>query len=327
MPSASQHWVNQCTDSNCFHIARYSNADSNEQHNAGNISKRLMKILITGAAGNLGTQLCKQLADSHEVAGADIVGDVSYRLDVTDYEACRRLIADIGPDIVLHPAAWTDVNGCALDPQKALLINGIGTQNLAAVTAQQGVPILYVSTNEVFDGTLDRPYTEHDNPNPINAYGYSKWYGERAITQVNPRQFIVRSAWLFAQDGRNFIHAILDAAQAGKPLRVVTNEVANPTYTNDLAVAIKRLIETERYGTYHLVNEGAVSRWHFARYVLDQAGFNDTPIERISRHEWPRPSLPPEYTALANIAGASIGISLRTWQESVRAFLDAEAAG
>ena len=286
-----------------------------------------MKILITGAAGRLGSRLVAQLQDKHLVLGADIVGEVSHELDIADYEACRRLVTDTSPDIVLHPAAWTDVNGCAQNPRKALRINGLGTGNLAAVTAQSDIPILYVSSNEVFDGALDRAYNEYDYPNPGNAYGYSKWYGERAIAQVNPRHYIVRSAWLFAHGGRNFIHAILGAARDGKPLRVVTNEVANPTYTDDLATAIARLIETERFGIYHLVNEGAVSRWQFARHVLDLSGYSETPIERISRHEWPRPSLPPEYTPLANNAGASIGIRLRPWEDSVRAFLDAEAAG
>lgn len=286
-----------------------------------------MNILITGAAGRLGSQLVARLRNQHDVADADIVREVSHQLDIADYEASRRLVAKISPDIVLHPAAWTDVNGCALDPTKALRVNGLGTGNLAAVTAQRGIPMLYISTNEVFDGAFGRAYTEYDLPNPINAYGYSKWVGERALAQVNPRHYIVRSAWLFAQGGRNFVQAILGAARAGKPLRVVTNEVANPTFTNDLAAAIVKLIETERYGIYHLVNEGAVSRWQFARFALDEAGFADTPIERISRHQWSRPSLPPEYTALANHAGASVGIRLRPWQAALRAFLDAEAAG
>ena len=286
-----------------------------------------MKILLTGAAGRVGSLLVARLCGRHEVAAADIVGAVSHELEISDYEACRRLVAHIRPDIVLHPAAWTDVNGCALDPAKALRINGLGTGNLAAVTAQCGIPMLYVSTNEVFDGRLERAYTEIDQPNPINAYGYSKWYGERALAGVNPRHYIVRSAWLFAHGGRNFLHAIIGAARAGKPLRVVTNEVANPTYTNDLAAAIARLIESERFGIYHMVNEGAVSRWRLARYALDLAGFADTPVQRISRHEWLRPSLPPEYTALANHAGASIGIRLRPWQDALRAFLDAEADG
>ena len=255
-----------------------------------------MRILLTGAAGNLGTQLLQQLAEDHDVIGADIVGDVSHILDLTDYDATRQLARRTAPEIVLHPAAWTDVNGCALNPQKALLVNGIATAHLAAITAQLAIPLLYVSSNEVFDGTLDRPYTELDQPNPINPYGYSKWYGERAIVQINPKHYIVRSSWLFAHGGGNFVQAILNAAAAGKPLRVVTNEVANPTYTNDLAFAIARLIETERFGSYHLVNEGAVSRWQFARDILDRSGYAQTPIERISRHQWQRPSLPPEYT-------------------------------
>lgn len=283
-----------------------------------------MKILITGAAGKLGTQLTKQLEKDHEVIGADILGDHLRHLDITDYPACQELMEEVKPDIVLHPAAWTDVNGCAKNPQKAILINGVGTHNMAIISAQHNIPILYISSNEVFDGKLSRPYTEFDFTNPINPYAYSKWYGERAVQHVNPKHYIVRTAWLFAHGGGNFIQAIFNAVQAGRSLRVVTNEVANPTYTNDLAVAVAQLIATQRYGIYHMVNQGAASRWDFARYALDQAGFADTPIARISRHEWQRPSLPPEYTPLDNIAGASIGITLRPWQEAIDEFLSLE---
>ena len=275
-----------------------------------------MKVLITGAGGKLGGALQVQLREKRDVIGADRA-----MLDVADYANCRRVIDEIRPDIVLHCAAWTDVNGCALDPQKALRINGAGTQNLAAATAHRGIAMLYVSSNEVFDGALRRAYNEYDTPKPINAYGYSKLYGERALAQVNPRHYIVRTAWLYARGGGNFLHAILKAAKAGKALRVVTNEVANPTATDDLAAAIAQLIESERYGAYHLVNEGAVSRWGLARFALDKAGFADRPIARISRQQWQRPSTPPEYTPLANTAAAAIGIRLRPWQEAVRDFL------
>lgn len=283
-----------------------------------------MRILITGAAGRLGRQLRRQLQTHHDLTTTDIVGDVSATADLTDYAACRRLLQSHAPDLVLHAAAWTDVDGCARDPQSALSVNGLATAHLASLTASRGIPLLYISSNEVFDGELRRCYSEYDRPNPINPYGYSKWYGERAIVQVNPKHYIVRTAWLFAHGGGNFIQAILAAAGAGKSLRVVTNEIANPTYANDLAAALGQLIESERFGIYHLVNEGAVSRWQFARSILDYAGLGDTPIERISRHEWQRPSLPPEQTALANSAGASIGIRLRPWPEALRAFLDAE---
>lgn len=284
-----------------------------------------MKILIVGAAGRLGGQMRTVLSASHEVIGADIVGDDIQPLDITDYVACQKLMQTFQPNIVLHPAAWTDVNGCALDPQKAIRINGIGAHNIAVTAFQVDAPILYISSNEVFDGRLERAYTEYDITNPINPYAYSKWYGERAVQQANPKHYIVRTAWLFAHGGGNFVQAILNAVKAGKSLRVVTNEVANPTYNNDVASAVAQLIETQRYGIYHFVNQGAVSRWQFARYILDQAGYASTPIARISRHEWQRPSLPPEYTPLANLEGASIGITLRPWQQAVDAFLEAEA--
>lgn len=278
-----------------------------------------MIILITGASGKLGSALQAALRAGHDVIGTDRT-----TLDITDYAACEQVIATEGPDILLHAAAFTDVNGCALEPEKALQVNGAGTHNLAAVTAQLGIAMLYVSSNEVFDGKLGRAYHEYDAANPLNAYGRSKRYGERALVQVNPRHYIVRTAWLFAPGGHNFIHAILAAARRGAALRVVTNEIGNPTSTCDLAAAISQLIESKRYGTYHLVNEGAVSRWGLARFALDEAGFADTAIARISSHQWQRPSQPPEYTPLANIAAASLGIRLRPWQEAARDFIAAE---
>jgi dTDP-4-dehydrorhamnose reductase len=134
----------------------------------------------------------------------------------------------------------------------------------------------------------------------------------------------VRTAWLFAHGGKNFIQSILGAAAADKPLRVVVNEIANPTYNDDLAAAILSLIETERFGIYHFVNEGACSRYQFARYALDHAGYAETPIAPISASEWSRPSMPPVYSPMVNLAGKSIGISLRPWQQAVDTFLQRE---
>ena len=278
-----------------------------------------MRILITGAGGKLGGALQNVLQAEHDVIGTD-----RSTLDITDYAACGWFIAEARPELLLHSAAYTDVNGCALDPQKALRVNGLGTHNLAAVSARRGIAMLYVSSNEVFDGKLGRAYHEYDVAKPINAYGVSQLYGERALAQVNPRHYIVRTAWLYAPGGQNFIHAILNAARQGRDLRVVTNEISNPTSTSDLAEAIGQLIESQRYGTYHLVNEGAVSRWALARFALDAAGFADIPITRISSQQWQRPSQPPEHGPLANIAAAGLGIRLRPWQEALRDFLAAE---
>lgn len=278
-----------------------------------------MRVLITGAKGKLGSLLVEQFSRQHEVIGADVD-----EFDISDYAAARQFIGDHHPDWVLHPAAWTDVDGCARDPERAVRINGIGAQNVALSAAAVNAAMLYISSNEVFDGRADRPYTEYDPTAPINPYGYSKWYGERALLSHPFRCMIVRTAWLFAHGGRNFIQAILAAAEAGKPLRVVVNEVANPTYTNDLAEALVHLVASDRQGIYHLVNEGACSRYAFARYALDRAGYSEVPIMPISSHQWPRPSLPPVYTPLANLAASSIGVRLRPWQQAVDAFLEKE---
>ncbi len=279
-----------------------------------------MRIAVTGASGRLGGRLVEVLSrEGHDVLPAD-----QAEFDITDRDATRAWINAARPEIVLHPAAWTDVDGCAREPRKAFEINGYGAMHVAQAAQEVRAPILYVSSNEVFDGRKRSPYVEHDTPLPVNPYGKSKWLGEQTVKQANARHYIVRTAWLFAHGGKNFIQSILNAARAGKPLRVVTDEVANPTYTDDLAEAIAQLIKTERYGVYHLVNEGYCSRYDFARFVLDNAGFADTPIQPITSKEWSRPSTPPDFSALENQAGRKIGVTLRPWQDAVLAFLEKE---
>lgn len=276
-----------------------------------------MRILVAGAKGRLGAVLMQLLSANHDTFGIDID-----ELDITSFSEVAQHVQSVTPDLIINAAAWTDVDGCAKDPEKAVLINGFGAQNLAIAAYHQDAAVLQVSSNEVFDGTAKRPYWEYDACNPVNPYGYSKYVGERAVIENNPRHYIVRTSWLFAHNGRNFLQAITSAADAGKTLRVVVDEIANPTYNDDLAQAITQLIETGRYGTYHLVNEGSVSRYEFARYILDRAGFSDTPIARISRHEWQRPSAPPVYSGLQNLAAKSLGITLRSWHQAVDAFLE-----
>lgn len=278
-----------------------------------------MLILLTGARGRLGSLLYTILAEQHEVTGLDLQD-----LDISDFGAVRAAVREYRPQLVINCAAWTDVDGCARDPQRALHINGLGPQHLALAAHEAGAAVLQISSNEVFDGRAARPYTEYDSTAAVNPYGYSKLYAERAIAAVNPHHYIVRTSWLFAHGGRNFVQSILQAARDGRELRVVVDEVACPTYNDDLAAAIKQLIEIGRYGVYHLTNEGACSRYAFARHLLDRSGLEDVPIAPIAAAEWPRASHPPAYTALANITGRSIGITLRPWQQAVEAFLARE---
>ena len=279
-----------------------------------------MTILITGANGRLGSQIAQRLPNNDSLLLVDLP-----QLDISDFHAVQAYFASHRPSTVIHCAAWTDVDGCANDPQHAVYVNGLGTGNLAVACANFNAEMLYISTNEVFDGArTDRPYWEYDTPNPINPYGYSKSVGEQELVRVLPRHYIVRTAWLFAHGGKNFVHSILRAAQSGKELRVVIDEIANPTYTNDLAEAVLRLLETKRYGTYHLVNEGQASRWEFARYILDHSDHSQTPIAPITSDEWQRASRPPLHGGLGNLNAAQLGITLRSWQDAVDDFLHTE---
>ncbi len=288
-----------------------------------------MRVLVAGASGRLGSLLAQKFHGQGLSVLATGTEDtlnttVTTPLDITDFHAVRRVVNDFKPDIVINSAAWTDVDGCTRDPEKAIRINSFGAQNLANVAFECGAWILHMSSNEVFSGKTQTPYHEYDVTQAINPYGYSKWLAERAVMAVNPRHMIVRTAWLFAHGGKNFIQSVLGAVRAGKPLRVVTDESANPTYATDLAEALTQLVQLQRAGIYHLVNQGYASRWEFARYLLDASGFQDVPIEKITLAEFGRPSTPPEFSPLNNTIAASCGIQLRSWQAAVDAFLEYE---
>jgi len=276
-----------------------------------------MRMVLTGHKGQLGRALLPLLA-GHEVAGVDLP-----EYDITDRGALRAAIRDFRPDLILHPAAMTDVEGCARDPDLAYRVNGMGTQNVALAAAEVGAEMLYVSTNEVFDGQATEPYHEWAPRNPINAYGRSKLAGEWYVQNLLTRFFIVRTAWLYAPGGRNFPHRILQLADERGSLKVVADEVGNPTYVVDLARAIVALIETHAYGIYHAVNAGAASRYDFAREILRLSGRESIPVEPLALAEFQRASTPPAYAPLANNAAAALGITFRPWQAALAEFLSA----
>jgi dTDP-4-dehydrorhamnose reductase len=276
-----------------------------------------MRIVVTGSRGRLGAWLCDQFA----ARGDDVVGLDRHNVDLTDAKATRRLIVDAAPDVVLHTAAWTDVDGCAREPERAVLHNGLAAGHVAQAALAASARIISVSTNEVFDGTATAPYREFDRAAPANAYGYSKWVGEELTRAANPDHTIVRTSWLFANEGKSFPAAILAAATSGRPLRVVTDETASPTYAPDLADALVLLTQIPVTGTLHFVNEGICSRFELARTLLDQAGLGDVPIEAILSTDWPRPSTPPRYSPLTNQIGTLVGIRLRSWKEAISAYV------
>ncbi len=275
-----------------------------------------MRILITGHKGQLGRALWAALEAGHDLLGLDLP-----EADITDRAALTATVRDFRPHLILHPAAMTDVDGCARNPALAYRVNGMGTQNVALAAAEVGAELLYVSTNEVFDGEADAPYDEWATRHPVNAYGRSKLAGEWYVEHLLRRFYIVRTAWLYAPGGRNFPHRILQLADEHGHLRVVADEIGNPTYVADLAEAIVRLIETHAYGIYHLVNEGIASRYDFALEILRLSGRGDLPVEPIPQVAYTRASTPPRYAPLANNAAAALGIRLRPWKAALADFL------
>ena len=271
-----------------------------------------MRIAITGHKGQLGQELLRVL-QKEVILGLDIPEQ-----DITDARGIATTITDSHPDVVIHSAALTDVERCAQDPELALRVNGLGTRNVALACQRCGAALVAVSTNEVFDGTKGRPYYEHEPPNPINAYARSKWAGEVYARMFLTHLYIVRTAWLYGRGGNNFPAKIVQAADKYGRLRVVCDEISSPTFAPDLAEAIANLVHTEQYGIYHLTNEGACSRYEFARRILELAGRADVPIEPITSDQWPRASTPPLHCVIRNFAGTQIGITLRHWDDALR---------
>ncbi len=272
-----------------------------------------MRILITGHKGQLGRALQRRLP---EAVGLDLP-----EVDICDSLALGRVMAAERPELILHCAAMTDVDGAARDPALAYRINGLGTQNVALAAARAGAALVHISTNEVFDGTRRSPYYEFDATNPINAYARSKLAGEWFATHLLTKFYVVRTAWLSAAGGRNFVHRILQLADERGQLRVVTDEVANPTFVEDLAEALLKLIATQHYGIYHLTNAGYCSRYEYACKALELSGRGHVPVEPITLADYPRASTPPPFAPLANTAAAALGITLRPWEEALAEFL------
>jgi dTDP-4-dehydrorhamnose reductase len=277
-----------------------------------------MRIVITGALGQLG-QTLRFVLKHHDLTLTDLP-----ETDITVREAIEDVIHSAQAELVIHCAAYTDVDGCARNPKLAYQVNALGTQNIALCCMKYGAELLHVSTNEVFRGDRQEGYQEWMPLAPANSYGTSKAMAESYILNHLSRYYIVRTSWLYSRIGHNFIHAILNKARRDGEVRVVTDEIANPTYVKDLADAIAALIDTHHYGIYHFTNEGSCSRWEFANEIIRLAGLMDVKNTPIVSADYMRVSNPPAYAALHNINGSLIGITLRPWQEALADYISSE---
>ncbi|NNE09694.1 MAG: dTDP-4-dehydrorhamnose reductase [Gemmatimonadetes bacterium] len=283
-----------------------------------------MRILITGGRGMLGSALYR-LAPAH--VSPDPVGH--YELDVASEASVRAAITEREPDAVIHCAAWTAVDACEKDVERAFRVNADGPKFLARETAKRGIRLVHISTDFVFDGVKRTPYVESDATDPLSVYGRSKQAGEENVIRSHPGALIVRTSWTFGREGDgDFVRSILSAVRNGTKLRVVTDQVGSPTYVDDLAEAIYALLPTEETGVFHVANTGETDRYHFARAVLDGSGYPNVPIDAIKAAELKLPAPRPAYSTLGSerLPISSLA-ALRDWRSALHARLTAGPAG
>ncbi len=270
-------------------------------------------IMITGGSGQLGSEIIRQLRD----AGRPFLAPHRAELDVTDVDQTKGFIYRSSPDIIIHCAAFTDVELAEEQEARAFLVNEEGTSYIAEAASAVGAVLVYISTDYVFDGKKKAPYEEGDHPAPLNAYGRSKLAGEEAVRKAAPRHYIVRTSWVFGGGGPNFIKKILTLSETNDTLKVVDDVLGSPTYTVDLAGAIIQLIETHRFGTFHLANAGACSWRELADESIRLSG-KKTIILPCPSKEYPSKAARPLYSVLANQKAPP----LPPWKDAVKRYLD-----
>ncbi|MBD2845917.1 dTDP-4-dehydrorhamnose reductase [Paenibacillus sp. IB182496] len=276
-----------------------------------------MSVLVTGAGGQLG----RELALLPEQPGIEVVALTRAELDVTELEACRRVLAHHRPDAVLHCAAYTAVDRAEAEPEAAWRVNAAGTRHLALAAREHGAKLCYVSTDYVFDGSGSVPYDEYAGTNPQTVYGRTKLAGERLALTLHPRCFVVRTSWVYGRHGANFVNTMLQLAQTKDEVQVVRDQIGCPTYTRDLAVFLLELVQTEQYGIYHASNAGSCS-WHeFAAAIFELSGSRTRALP-CTTAEFPRPAPRPSYSVLGDLALRGSGLTpLRPWREALAAYL------
>ncbi|MEW5722774.1 MAG: dTDP-4-dehydrorhamnose reductase [Thermodesulfobacteriota bacterium] len=289
-----------------------------------------MKVLVTGAGG----QLSRELVRLGLAAGLRLVGLTRAELDVTDPAAVRRAVAEGGYGLVVNAAAYTDVDRAETEPEKALAVNRDGPARLAAACARQGLPLVHVSTDYVFDGEKGAPYKETDPAHPVNEYGRSKAEGEAEVRRLLPEHLIVRTSWLCGPGGRNFVTTMLALARTQETLRVVTDQCGCPTYAADLAraiLALARRLEEGRpgpFGTYHFCGRGRASRYNLALRTIALARRHESlkvkNVEPALTSEFPAPARRPADSTLdCSLFELTFGFGPPDWEDGLSRLIEA----
>ncbi len=277
-----------------------------------------MRIVITGADGQLGTDL-RQALSGHHLTALDLPA-----FDLT-HPDCGGAIVAAEPEVVIHTGAYTDVDGAERNPGLAMRVNADGTQRVARAAAHTGARLIYLSTDYVFDGRETRPYIETDPTNPINAYGESKRVGEQRALDGCENTLILRTAWLYGRQGKNFVNTLLQLAAERPVLKVVADQRGCPTFAVDLAGMIARLVTHPAQGILHLTNEGHCTWYDFASEIVRLSG-HQVSVEPIGTADMPRPAKRPAYSVLSANRLHHLGFSMPSWQDGLHRFVKAEPA-
>ena len=277
-----------------------------------------MKILVTGVNGQLGYDVMNELAKR----GIEGVGTDVDNMDVTDAAACQRVIKEVGPDAVMHCAAYTAVDAAEENVELCRKINGEGTRNIAEVCRELDIPMMYISTDYVFDGQGERPWEPDYERHPLNVYGQTKYEGELAVEELLDKYFIVRIAWVFGVNGKNFIKTMLRLGRERGKVSVVNDQIGSPTYTYDLARLLVDMIQTDKYGRYHATNEGLCSWYEFACEIFKKAGMDHVEVTPVTSGEFPVKAVRPSNSRMSKEKLTENGFErLPSWQDALERYL------
>jgi len=262
----------------------------------------------------LGRDICSEFSRR----GHQVIPVSTDDFDIANFSQTLDFVRDIAPELVIHCAAYTDVDGCERDPDKAYRVNAVGAHNVASACAEIGAAMVAISTDFVFDGEKGDSYTEFDKPHPLGAYGASKLAGENLVRAACPKHYIVRTSWLYGLHGKSFPGTMLRLAETRNELSVVKDQVGSPTFTLDLAEAIADLIAFPLYGVYHISNSGETSWAGFAEAVFEESGKSNINVKPIRSDEWPSPTTRPAHSVLRSymfeLQGRPV---LRNWRDAL----------
>lgn len=285
-----------------------------------NGGKWIMKVLVTGVKGQLGHDVMNELA----LRGIEGIGVDVEEMDITDRTACETVIFREKPDAVIHCAAYTAVDAAEDNLELCRKINAEGTRNIARICKAMDIKMMYISTDYVFNGGGQRPWEPDDHREPLNVYGLTKYEGEIAVEQNVQKYFIVRIAWVFGVNGKNFIKTMLRLGKEKGAVSVVNDQIGSPTYTYDLARLLADMIQTDRYGRYHATNEGLCSWYEFACEIFRQAGMDEVKVTPVDSEGFPAKAKRPSNSRMSKEKLTENGFErLPSWQDALGRYLKA----